>query len=88
MNSRSRSAAWITGPRIAPVTNAAWWKATGIDPIRVARGLWKHTRVEEGRVPPDAITPAARIPDDYNRNPIFGRTNPTSRARVVGTASV
>jgi hypothetical protein len=34
----------------------AWWKATGIDPIRVARRLWKHTRVEEGRVPPDAIT--------------------------------
>jgi hypothetical protein len=33
----------------------AWWKAAGIDPIKIARRLWKETRVEEGRVPPDAI---------------------------------
>ncbi len=33
----------------------AWWKAAGIDPIKVARRLWKETRVNEGRVPPDAI---------------------------------
>jgi hypothetical protein len=36
----------------------AWWKGAGIDPIKIARRLWKHTRVNEGRVPPDAITPA------------------------------
>jgi hypothetical protein len=34
----------------------AWWKAAGIDPIKIAHRLWKHTRVNEGRVPPDAIT--------------------------------
>jgi hypothetical protein len=28
----------------------AWWHATGIDPIKVARKLWKHTRVNEGRI--------------------------------------
>jgi ERF superfamily len=33
----------------------AWWKAAGIDPIKVARRLWKETRMHEGRVPPDAI---------------------------------
>src|SRR5947208_15071775 len=26
----------------------AWWEATGIDPLKVARKLWKHTRVNEG----------------------------------------
>jgi hypothetical protein len=26
----------------------AWWKAAGIDPIKVARKLWKHTRMNEG----------------------------------------
>jgi hypothetical protein len=34
----------------------AWWKAAGIDPVKIARRLWQHTRVNEGRVPPDAIT--------------------------------
>jgi hypothetical protein len=34
----------------------AWWKAARIDPIRTARRLWKETRVNEGQVPPDAIT--------------------------------
>ena len=28
----------------------AWWHATGIEPIKVARKLWKHTRVNEGRM--------------------------------------
>jgi ERF superfamily protein len=32
----------------------AWWQATGIDPIKIARKLWKHTRVAEGQMPPDA----------------------------------
>jgi hypothetical protein len=31
----------------------AWWKAAGIDPIKIARRLWKHTRVNEGRIQPD-----------------------------------
>jgi hypothetical protein len=32
----------------------AWWQAAGIDPIKIARKLWKDTRVEEGQLPPDA----------------------------------
>jgi ERF superfamily len=31
----------------------AWWQATGIDPVKVARKLWKQTRVNEGRIRPD-----------------------------------
>jgi hypothetical protein len=30
----------------------AWWHAAGIDPIKIARKLWKHTRLEEGQIPP------------------------------------
>jgi hypothetical protein len=29
----------------------AWWKHAGIDPLKVARKLWKETRVNEGRLP-------------------------------------
>jgi len=31
----------------------AWWQATGIDPLKVARKLWKHTRANEGQIRPD-----------------------------------
>jgi hypothetical protein len=37
----------------------AWWQATGIDPIKIARKLWKDTRIDEGRVEPDGTPPAA-----------------------------
>jgi hypothetical protein len=37
----------------------AWWHATGIDPVKVARQLWKHTRVNEGRIRPDRIVQGA-----------------------------
>jgi ERF superfamily len=30
----------------------AWWKQAGVDPIKVARKLWKHTRIGEGRIEP------------------------------------
>ena len=33
----------------------AWWNAAGIDPLKVARKLWKHTRMSEGRIRPDRI---------------------------------
>jgi ERF superfamily protein len=41
----------------------AWWRTTGIDPIKVARKLWKHTRINEGQMPPDAVTqgPASSV---------------------------
>jgi hypothetical protein len=31
----------------------AWWQATGIDPLKVARKLWKHTRANEGQIRPE-----------------------------------
>jgi ERF superfamily len=38
----------------------AWWQAAGIDPIKVARNLWKDTRIDEGRIEPEgAPQPAA-----------------------------
>jgi hypothetical protein len=39
----------------------AWWQAADIDPIKVARKLWKETRIDDGRMEPDPMpqTPAA-----------------------------
>jgi hypothetical protein len=34
----------------------SWWQATGVDPLKVARELWKHTRVNEGQIRPDRMT--------------------------------
>jgi hypothetical protein len=36
----------------------AWWHQARIEPLKVARKLWKETRVEEGRVEPDALRPS------------------------------
>jgi hypothetical protein len=37
----------------------AWWQTAGIDPVKVARKLWKHTRVNEGRIRPDRMARGA-----------------------------
>jgi hypothetical protein len=44
---------------IAPATSTAWCKAAGIDPVKVARQLWRQTRLDDRQkhYPPD---PAAR----------------------------
>jgi hypothetical protein len=34
----------------------AWWKAAGIDPLKIARKLWKLTRMHEPRTPSAAPT--------------------------------
>jgi ERF superfamily len=39
----------------------AWWQAAGIDPIKIARKLWKETRIDEGRIEPEG-TPQAATP--------------------------
>ena len=31
----------------------AWWTQAGIDPLKVARKLWKHTRIDEGHIGPE-----------------------------------
>jgi hypothetical protein len=36
-----------------------WWQAAGMDPIKVARKLWKDTRIDEGRMDPDRTPQAA-----------------------------
>jgi hypothetical protein len=38
----------------------AWWKATGIDPLKIARKFWKETRVKEGRIKPNRPLEADR----------------------------
>jgi hypothetical protein len=41
----------------------AWWKAAGIDPVKVARQLWRQTRLnnpQEHRPPDLAVRPKAR----------------------------
>src|SRR5262249_43686038 len=40
----------------------AWWQAAGIDPIKVARKLWKDTRIDEGRIEPEGRPQAAPDP--------------------------
>ena len=47
-----------------------WWKAVGIDPIKIARNLWKQTRVNEGHAPPEAITQTPQPGLALNSQPI------------------
>src|SRR5262249_4885956 len=37
----------------------AWWKQGGIDPVKVARKLWKSTRIDEGRIEPEGTAQSA-----------------------------
>jgi hypothetical protein len=38
----------------------AWWKAAGIDPLKIARKLWKDTRANAGQDRPNLSSRAAR----------------------------
>src|SRR5215813_14209717 len=38
----------------------AWWKAAGIDPLKIARKLWRDTRGNKGQESPNLSSPAAR----------------------------
>jgi ERF superfamily len=40
----------------------AWWKQAGIDPLKVALRLWKHTRIDEGEPEPTAQDASADRP--------------------------
>jgi hypothetical protein len=37
----------------------AWWKQAGTDPIKAARQLWNHTRIDEGRIEPEPTAQGA-----------------------------
>jgi hypothetical protein len=39
----------------------AWSQAAGIDPIKVARNLWKDTRIDESQIDPDRTPQAAAV---------------------------
>jgi hypothetical protein len=41
----------------------AWWQTAGVDPLKVARKLWKRTRTDEGRIVPDPPPAPAITPD-------------------------
>jgi hypothetical protein len=71
MMASQRHAAAVADPDARPMTDAewararptgderAWWKA--VDPAKVARKLWKETRVDEGRLAPTpTMKPADR----------------------------
>jgi hypothetical protein len=38
----------------------AWWKAAGIDPLKIARKLWKDTRANKGQERPNLSLQTAR----------------------------
>ena len=57
----------------------AWWKAAGIDPLKVAGKLWKEARVNEGRL---ASNPPSN-PDDQKRTvPSPDPSSPLPRATL------
>jgi ERF superfamily len=46
----------------------AWWKAAGIDPLRIARKLWRDTRANMGQERPSLSSEAARTDRPLNSN--------------------
>jgi hypothetical protein len=50
----------------------AWWQAAGIDPIKSARQLWKHTRVSEGQMAPDVPMQSVEAGPALNAKTIGG----------------
>jgi hypothetical protein len=55
----------------------AWWKQAAIDPLKVARKLWKCTRVDEARIAPDRT--AAEAPES---DPTVASQDTASKAPV------
>jgi ERF superfamily len=55
----------------------AWWQASGIDPIQVARKLWNDTRIDEGRIEPERAPQAAA---DQNSKPAGDAVEPQAPA--------
>jgi ERF superfamily len=48
----------------------AWWKAAGIDPLKVARKLWKDTRASNGQNRPKLSLQAARTDPPFTSDAI------------------
>ena len=56
MNSPFRFAAPTIARFIATGDEKAWWQQAGIDPLKIARKLWKLTRMHEPRIASAAPT--------------------------------
>jgi hypothetical protein len=52
----------------------AWWQTAGVDPLKVARKLWKHTRTDEGHTQPDPM-PVPEIAPARDAEPDSPTTN-------------
>jgi hypothetical protein len=59
---------------------AAWWKATNIDPVVIAHRLWEHTRLKgtpiQEHIDPLLGPPSAPRLDDGGANPSAGLVDP------------
>ena len=58
----------------------AWWKSSGIDPIKIARTLWKETRANKGqslRQRPQHSTAGSQTPQN---DPALHADGPDSKA--------
>jgi hypothetical protein len=65
----------------------AWWRQAGIDPVKVAGKLWKHTRIDEGRIEPEPTAHGATSDQASATNTDAART-PLERADLVADAVV
>lgn len=52
------------------VDERAWWKVAGIDPLKVARKLWKDTRANKGEDRPNLSAQAARTDRPANSDAV------------------
>jgi ERF superfamily len=52
----------------------AWWVAAGIDPLKIARKLWKDTRASNGQNRPNLSLQAARTAPPSGTDGIDGKT--------------
>jgi hypothetical protein len=52
----------------------AWWKAAGIDPLKIARKLWKDTRANKGHERPNLSLQAARTDQPFTSDAVDSKT--------------
>jgi hypothetical protein len=61
----------------------AWWTQAGIDPVKVARKLWKHTRIDEGRIEPELTAHGAASDQASATNTDAAARTPLERADLA-----
>jgi len=63
---------------------AAWWKASGVDPLKLARKLWRRTRIDEGLLQPEP-TPKRPAPDGTGKSDARGGVEGAQAPGVMRT---